>query len=122
MRFGEIIELRRGDIDLAAELCTSDALRCAPRAATPSHAEKRAGIRDVAIPPHIIPLIEDHLAKYVEPDRDSLLFPAARGGHLQPSTVYAHWYKARPPPAVPICDSTICGTPGRCWPRRPAPP
>jgi hypothetical protein len=29
---------------------------------------------DVAIPPHIIPAIEDHLAKYVEEGRDSLLF------------------------------------------------
>jgi hypothetical protein len=29
---------------------------------------------DVAIPLHIIPAIEDHLAKYVEEGRDSLLF------------------------------------------------
>ena len=52
-------------------------------------------MRDVDIPPHIIPLIEDHLAKYVGTDRDSLLFPAENGGHLQPSTLYRHWYKAR---------------------------
>lgn len=54
-----------------------------------------AGKRDVAIPLHIIPVIEQHLAKYVAVDRDSLLFPAKSGGHLQPSTLQRHWYKAR---------------------------
>jgi integrase len=47
------------------------------------------------IPPHILPQIEDHLAKYVPAKRDSLLFAADNGGHLQPSTLYRHWYKAR---------------------------
>ena len=28
-------------------------------------------------------------------DRDSLLFPNDNGGHVQPSTLYRHWYKAR---------------------------
>ena len=54
-----------------------------------------AGIRDVAIPPHMIPQIEKHLAKYVAAERDSLIFPNENGGHLQPSTLYRHWYKAR---------------------------
>jgi integrase len=48
-------------------------------------------------PPHIIPLIEAHLAKYVDTGRDSLIFPAFDNpeGHLQPSTLYRHWYRAR---------------------------
>ena len=56
------------------------------------------GVRDVAIPPHIIPLIEDHLAKFVKPGRDSLLFPAfteSGNKHLQPATLGRHWYRAR---------------------------
>lgn len=52
-------------------------------------------MRDVDIPPHIIPLIEQHLAKHVDNGRDSRIFPADNGGHLQPSTLYRHWYKAR---------------------------
>ncbi len=52
-------------------------------------------MRDVAIPPHVIPLIEAHLAKYVGRGRDSLIFPADGGEHLQPATLYRHWYKAR---------------------------
>jgi hypothetical protein len=57
-------------------------------------------VRDVDIPPHIIPTIEAHLAKHVALGRDSLLFPALSSEqncsrHLQPSTLYRHWYKAR---------------------------
>jgi hypothetical protein len=33
-----------------------------------------ASVRDVDIPPHIIPAIEDHLAKFLGKGRDSLVF------------------------------------------------
>jgi integrase len=96
LRYGETIELRRGDVDLSAEVIR---IR---RAATNTAAgyvitspKSDAGVRDVDIPPHTIPLIEAHLAKHVDRGRDSLLFPADNGGHLQPSTLYRHWYKAR---------------------------
>jgi integrase len=96
LRFGETIELRRSDIDLSNE--TIRIRRAAVRIngtfeiGTP---KSEASIRDVAIPPHLIPIIEDHLAKYVGTKRDSLLFPNDSGEHLQPSTLMRHWYKAR---------------------------
>jgi integrase len=96
LRFGETIELRRGDIDLSGE--TIRIRRAAVRVGgqfrigTP---KSEASIRDVAIPPHLIPVIEDHLAKHVGTERDSLLFPNDSGEHLQPSTLMRHWYKAR---------------------------
>jgi len=98
LRFGETIELRRGDIDLAAEVIRIR--RAAVRTGdgyTITTPESDAGVRDVDIPPHIIPLIEDHLAKYVAGERDALLFPALGddNAHLQPSTLYRHWHKAR---------------------------
>jgi integrase len=106
LRFGETIELRRGDIDLSAEVIRIR--RAAVRVKTDDlspNGEKYhfevgdpksdAGIRDVDIPPHIIGAIETHLAKHVGRKRDSLLFPADNGGHLQPATLYRHWYKAR---------------------------
>ncbi len=97
LRFGETVELRRGDVDLGDEVIR---IR---RAAVRTHGgtfdvttpKSEAGVRDVAIPPHIVPQIEDHLARFVGPRRDALLFPAENGGHLQPSTLYRHWYKAR---------------------------
>jgi integrase len=96
LRFGEIIELRRGNIDLSDEVIRIR--RAAVRvggAYQITSPKSDAGVRDMAIPPHIIPLIEAHLAKYVDAGRDSLIFPADNDGHLQPSTPYRHWYKAR---------------------------
>ncbi|BBU23287.1 prophage integrase [Mycobacterium xenopi] len=97
LRFGETVELRRDDIDLSDEVIRIR--RAAVRTHGGTYAvttpKSDAGVRDVAIPPHIIPQIEDHLSKFVGSTRDSLLFPADNGGHLQPSTVQRHWYKAR---------------------------
>jgi integrase len=96
LRFGEIVELRRVDVDLGQEVIR--VRRAAVRTGgtysitTP---KADAGVRDVAIPPHIVPLIEAHLAKHVGAGRDSLIVPADNGGHLQPSTLYRHWYRAR---------------------------
>jgi integrase len=96
MRFGETVELRRGDIDLSDEVVRIR--RAAVRVngeyvvTTP---KSDAGVRDVAIPPHILPQIESHLARFVGKSRDALVFPAEHGGHLQPSTLYRHWYRAR---------------------------
>ena len=96
LRFGETVELRRGDIDLGDEVVRIR--RAAVRTKTAyaiTTPKSDAGARDVEIPPHIIPPIEHHLAKHVGKCRDSLIFPADGGGHLQPSTLYRHWYRAR---------------------------
>jgi integrase len=80
LRYGETIELRRADIDLGAEVIRIR--RAAVRVGGTfevSTPKSDAGVRDVAIPPHLIPTIEDHLAKYVGRKRDSLLFPAGEG-------------------------------------------
>ena len=96
LRFGETVELRRRDVDLSDEVIR--VRRAAVRtkgAYTVTTPKSDAGVRDVAIPPHIIPQIEDHLSKYVGKKPDSLIFATKNGGHLQPSTVQRHWYKAR---------------------------
>ncbi|MBU9764740.1 site-specific integrase [Mycobacterium sp. TNTM28] len=97
LRFGETVELRRSDIDLSDEVIRirRAAVRTNGGTFDVTTPKSDAGIRDVAIPPHIIPQIEDHLAKYVGSRRDSLLFPNEQGDHIQPSTLYRHWYKAR---------------------------
>ena len=88
LRFGETVELRRGDIDLSEEVIRVRRAAVRTKAGyAVSTPKSEASVRDVAIPPHIIPLIESHLAKYVDTRRDSLLFPAEGGGHLQPSTL-----------------------------------
>jgi integrase len=96
MRFGELTELRRHDVDLSQEVVrirrgvvrTDDGFQVT----TP---KSDAGTRDVSIPPHLMPMIEQHLAKHVGEKRDSLLFPAQQGGHLAPATLYRRFYAAR---------------------------
>ncbi|WP_085240064.1 tyrosine-type recombinase/integrase [Mycobacterium europaeum] len=114
LRFGETIELQRGDIDLSKEVIRirRAAVRTKGGTFQVTTPKSEASVRDVAIPPHIIPLIEAHLSKHVGKKRDSLLFPAgdlvprgkgrevsppegAGDRHLQPSTLMRHWYKAR---------------------------
>ena len=59
LRFGETVELRRGDIDLSDEVIRIRRAAVRTKGAyTITTPKSDAGIRDVAIPPHIIPLIE----------------------------------------------------------------
>lgn len=96
MRFGELVELQRRDCDI------KDGVIHVRRAAVRvekgwkvGDPKSEAGKRDVAIPPHIIPNIEDHLAKHVGQEKDARLFAAKNGGHLQPSTLHRHFEKGR---------------------------
>ncbi|BCO36730.1 site-specific integrase [Mycobacterium heckeshornense] len=97
LRFGELAELRRMDIDLSDEVIR------VRRAVVRVHGgqfqvttpKSDASIRDVAIPPHLLPAIEEHLARHVGGMRDSLLFPAKSGRHLAPASLNRHFYKAR---------------------------
>lgn len=96
LRFGELAELRRGDVDTKAGIV--HVRRGVVRAAGETIVKRPksdAGIRDVAIPPHLMPLVREHLLKHAEPGKDGLLFPARGGGHLAPSSLYRVYYRAR---------------------------
>jgi integrase len=96
LRFGELVELRRADIDLSEGIVR--VRRGAVRVDggwTVGDPKSDAGIRDVALPPHLIPIVAKHLADHVPTRPDALLFPSAGGTHLQPSTLYRHFYRAR---------------------------
>jgi len=97
LRFGETAELRRSDLDLRRGII--HVRRGVVRAdggrvvGTP---KSDAGSRDVAIPPHIVPMLRDHLEAMPIRGRDALLFPAGDGvSHLAPSTLYKVFYPAR---------------------------
>jgi integrase len=95
MRFGE---LRRGDIDLrnnrvkirrGVVRVDGDFIVGSPKT--------DAGTRDVAIPPHLVPVVKAHLSDHTGPRRDALLFPAAgdENQHMAPATLYKVYYPAR---------------------------
>lgn len=104
LRFGELTELRRQDVDL-----TSGVLKIR-RGVTRvdgqfvvSAPKTEAGLRDVAVPPHLLPALEAHLQSNVARGRQSLLFPAAGDPtkHLAPASLYKVFYKAREAAARP---------------------
>jgi integrase len=97
LRFGELTELRRRDIDLATG--TVHIKRAVVRAAgevVVGSPKSDAGVRDVAIPPHLVPVIRAHLSDHVGRSPDALVFPAADGlRHMNPSSLNRVFERAR---------------------------
>ena len=48
-----------------------------------------------ALPPHLLPVVKEHVREHAAMGRDWLLFPAAHGELLAPSTPYQVFYPAR---------------------------
>lgn len=90
LRFGELTELRRGDIDLHdGVIRVRRGVFRVDGASTLPSPKADAETRDVAIPPHIVAAISAHLSATVSRGCDELLFPAADGvSHLATSTFY----------------------------------
>jgi len=89
LRFGELTELRRSDIDMKnGRIKVRRAVVHVNGKAIVGVPKSDAGIRDVAIPPHLMPAVKAHIAEHAEFGRDGLLFPAQGGGQLAPSSVY----------------------------------
>lgn len=97
LRLGELTELRRKDVNLTLGVLhvRRAVVRVGGRfeVGTP---KSDAGIRDVAVPPHLLPLLQAHLHSDVASGREALLFPAADGrSHMAPSSLYKVFYPAR---------------------------
>ncbi|GAB3253406.1 site-specific integrase [Alteromonas gracilis] len=89
LRFGELAELRRKDINLSGQVIhVRRAVTRVDGQSIVGTPKSDAGTRDVAIPPHLVSMVRDHLRDHAEPGRDGLLFPGSTGGHLTPSTLY----------------------------------
>lgn len=78
LRFGEVAELRRGDVDTVAGVVhVSRALSRVDRRNIVGTPKSAAGARTVAIPPHLLPALVDHLERFTPARKDGLLFPHA---------------------------------------------
>jgi integrase len=96
LRFGEITELRRGDLDLSARMIRIErAVVRVDGGFLVGDPKSDAGRRTVALPPHLVPALQHHLHAHVGPEPGDLVFPARRGGHMAPATLYKVWYPAR---------------------------
>lgn len=87
LRWGEAIALQRRDLDLDrctvrvrhsyAELSTGAIVLGPPKS--------RAGVRVVAFPRALVPVLQTHLDAYAAAGDDGLVFPAGKGGPLRRS-------------------------------------
>lgn len=90
LRFGELAELRRKDVDTKAGVLRvrRGVVRSSSAGIVTKAPKSEAGVRDVAIPPHVLPLVREHLLEHTAAGRDGLLFATADGEHMAPSTFY----------------------------------
>ncbi len=96
LRFGELTELRRRDLDLdRGVIHVTRAVSWPdgkPIVGTP---KSDAGVRDVYVPPHIVPALRAHLDEHAAPGPDGLLFPNTEGNHMHHGSLYKVYKPAR---------------------------
>ncbi|UUW88345.1 tyrosine-type recombinase/integrase [Pimelobacter simplex] len=105
LRYGEIVGLRRADIDLTRRVVRVrySIARTKSEGVIQKGTKSDAGERDQRIPANLVPVLLDHLKNHVAKGRTALLFPSATGKHLAPSAFYGKplksggngWYAAR---------------------------
>jgi integrase len=98
MRLGEILELRRGDVDVDDGVIRIRRAVVRVRGQIQVDTPKtQAGIRDVAIPPHLIERFRSHLDLHTGAGKDALVFPSSADPTrwLQPKALYKDYRKAR---------------------------
>jgi integrase len=93
LRQGELLELRRTDVDGATgrirvsrkvdKDAVPGAARACPKCGRAISAPKTAsGIRTVHIPPPFLPMLQEHLVKHAADGPTGLLFPGDRSDHM----------------------------------------
>lgn len=98
LRFGELAELRRSDIDLAQGVIRvrRGVVRSRSAGVIAKAPKSEAGIRDVPIPPDIMEAVRDHKKHHAAPGPHGLIFPGRNAEHLSPSAFYGKTSKKRP--------------------------
>ena len=96
LRWGEVTELRRKDLDLVRGIVRIR--RSVVRGIsgkTIKEPKSAAGVRDWPIPPHLLDPLRRHIHEYAQVGAEGLLFPAGDGGHLAAATFGKAFYPAR---------------------------
>lgn len=88
LRFGEISGLQRRDFTLPkgapAVLHVRRGVVTVDRLRRYETTKTEGSVRDVPIPPFLLPEIRDHLRRHAQPGKDGLLFPGRDGGLITP--------------------------------------
>ncbi len=103
MRWGELVGLRRANIDLdACEIRITETLAQLDKGGLrPDTPKSRAGRRTVAFPAEIAPEIRWHLERFAEAGERGFVFVGPKGGQLRRSNFHRTWDKARTSVGLP---------------------
>jgi integrase len=97
LRRGELLGLRRRDIDLLHGTLSVTVTRTKTMAGDMIEKAPKtdAGARKVAIPQNVVMVLEAHLRGFVGADPDAWVVVGQRGGPLLPQVLASSWRKAR---------------------------
>jgi integrase len=97
LRRGELLGLRRRDIDVLRESVSIQQSRTFTRYGRSFVKEPKtaAGRRTLAIPANVLSAIDDHLERFTAPDPDALVFTGTTGAALTPGVLQKAWAGAR---------------------------
>lgn len=97
LRRGELLGLRRRDIDLLHRTVTVRAQRQESKKGTHliGPPKSDAGRRTFVLPTTVIPAVEAHLARWVAPEPDAYVFTGTHGGPLRVCMWQRDWTRAR---------------------------
>jgi integrase len=96
LRFGELIELRRKDVDASGDRMVLKIRRAATRIGNRvvvGPPKTDAGIRAVTVPPHVAELLREHMKTYTGRGPESFVFTTTRGQRLS-ATAFTKSVKA----------------------------
>lgn len=98
MRWGELVELRRKDLDWrAGKIRVRRSAQPVDGVMVVGPPKSAAGVRDVAIPPHLLPVLRQHVNQHAGWGPEGLVFPADgdQTKHLSHGSFYKPWKAAR---------------------------
>jgi integrase len=97
LRLGELLALRRKRLDLSAAVVhvTEAEHELVGGRIITGPPKTEAGERQVAIPPHLLPVLREHLDHFVGPEPEALVFGGEKGGWLRRSHWNVKWRDAR---------------------------
>lgn len=97
LRRGEILALRRGDIDLLRRTLRIERgmHQLADGTLVIGPPKTDAGRRTIAIPPHLVPDLTGHLEQFVAGEAEALVFTGEKGGALRPHVLQKAWVNAK---------------------------
>jgi integrase len=97
LRRGELLGLRRRDVDLLHATVTVAVTRVKMMSGEmiDKAPKSDAGVRTLAVPPHVVPILVEHLERFVEIDASALVFTGLLGEPLRVRQLDGAWQRAR---------------------------